>query len=164
MEYFTSLHVLILGLVVVVLAVSAVSKVAPRASSYRYGRKESVMTSAEREYFRMLEAVCGNRYVIFPQMHLSSVLDPAAFRQNWKGARAHIDRKSVDFVICDRDTLSVKCVIELDDRSHERSDRRSRDAIVEEICKDAGLPLVRIKNHGAPDRPVIEAALRAYLA
>ena len=38
--------------------------------------------------------------------------------------------------------------IELDDKSHTRSDRRARDELVEHVFQAAGLPLVRI-----PARP-----------
>lgn len=40
--------------------------------------------------------------------------------QNWQGALSHIDRKSVDIVLCDKNYIAPKLVIELDDKSHER--------------------------------------------
>jgi very-short-patch-repair endonuclease len=43
--------------------------------------------------------------------------------------------------------LSPILAIELDDMSHERSDRQERDREVERILKDANMPLLRIKNH-----------------
>jgi very-short-patch-repair endonuclease len=38
--------------------------------------------------------------------------------------------------------------IELDDKSHEREDRMERDIEVERIFREAGMPLLRIENHG----------------
>ena len=48
-----------------------------------------------------------------------------------------------DFVLC-RPDLSIVAVIELDDRSHERADRRAADARKTKALADAGLKLVRI--------------------
>ena len=42
-----------------------------------------------------------------------------------------------------------RLVIELDDRTHERSDRKLRDGEVERILNGAGLPLLRLENHGS---------------
>jgi len=61
-------------------------------------------------------------------------------RSKW---RNKIDRKVLDFVIVDAEFRPVACV-ELDDRSHERRDRRERDVFVDQALGTAGLPLVRV--------------------
>ena len=50
---------------------------------------------------------------------------------------------------CDKVYISSKLAIELDDKTHERPDRIERDSEVERILADAGMPLLRIQNHGA---------------
>jgi very-short-patch-repair endonuclease len=80
-------------------------------------------------------------------VHLSTLLDHSVKGQNWRVVLAHINRKSVDFILCDKAYISPKLAIELDDRSHERPDRQERDKEVERILKDAGLPLLRLENH-----------------
>jgi very-short-patch-repair endonuclease len=62
---------------------------------------------------------------------------------------AHINRKSVDFVLCDKAYISPKLAIELDDKSHERPDRQERDKEVERILSDAGVPLLRLESRGS---------------
>jgi Protein of unknown function (DUF2726) len=60
-------------------------------------------------------------------------------------ALRHINQKSVDFVICDKEFRTV-VAIELDDKTHERPDRIERDEIVEGLFKEAGIRLVRIRS------------------
>lgn len=112
---------------------------------YWYERKDSIMTRAESEFFKCLLAVAGTNYHIFPQVHLDAILNFKIKGQSWVGAMHHINQKSVDFVICDLANEKPLVAIELDDRSHEREDRIERDIIVEDILKNAKLPLLRFE-------------------
>ncbi len=112
---------------------------------YEYRKKMCIMTEAEMKCFGILFQAVEDKYYIFPQVHLSSFLDPLAFGRSRYGAFRHINGKSVDFVLCDKRELSPLLVIELDDRSHERQDRRSRDQEVERILKNAKIPILRLK-------------------
>jgi hypothetical protein len=120
-----------------------------RLREYKYKKKNFFMTRAEHECYDALMIAVGEKYHIFPQVHLPSIVDNKVVGQNWKGAFRHISQKSVDFVLCDKEYISPKLVIELDDRTHERQDRINRDIEVERILKDVGLPLLRLENHGS---------------
>jgi hypothetical protein len=63
---------------------------------------------------------------------------------NFRTYTNKIDRKHVDFLLCDPKTVRPILGIELDDKSHQRSDRRERDEFVENVFKAARLPLARI--------------------
>lgn len=115
---------------------------------YRYTRKQFFLTRAEHEFYDALIAAIGDKYHVFAQVHLPTILDNKVKGQDWRAALAHINRKSVDFVLCDKAYISPKLAIELDDKSHERPDRQERDKEVERILADAGLPLLRIENKG----------------
>jgi len=50
--------------------------------------------------------------------------------------------------------MQILCAVELDDRSHERSDRQQRDAFLDKAFKKAKLPLFHIpckKSYGAKE-------------
>ncbi|MBI2098498.1 MAG: DUF2726 domain-containing protein [Candidatus Wildermuthbacteria bacterium] len=117
-------------------------------SKYEYGRKEFFMSRAEHKCYDALVAAVGDKYYIFPQAHLPSIVENRVKGQSWRGARSHIDRKSVDYVLCDKEYIAPKLAIELDDRSHERPDRKERDEEVERVLQEAGLPLLRLENPG----------------
>lgn len=115
---------------------------------YNYKRRNWFLTKAEHEFYKALVQAVGNDYIIFAQVHLPTLLDEKVVGQNWKAAFRHVSQKSVDFVLCDKAYISPKLAIELDDKTHERPDRVERDIEVERILKGAGLPLLRIQNHG----------------
>jgi very-short-patch-repair endonuclease len=113
---------------------------------YTYKRKDFLMTNSENDFSKLLFKRFGNDYRIYPQIHLSSIIDHQVKGQNWKGALSHIDRKSVDFVICDKDRNRPLCAIELDDWSHESVAAKDKDALKESLLAMANLPLARIDN------------------
>ena len=53
-------------------------------------------------------------------------------------------RKHFDFLLCDKEKLSVICAIELDDRSHRSESRHERDEFLQGVCEAADVPLVRV--------------------
>jgi very-short-patch-repair endonuclease len=115
---------------------------------YNYKRRNWFLTKAEHEFYDALVKAVGNDYIIFAQVHLPTLLDHKIINQKLNPAFRHISQKSVDFVLCDKAYISPKLAIELDDKSHEKPDRMDRDIEVERIFKGAGLPLLRIQNHG----------------
>lgn len=130
---------------------------------YRYLKKDWFMTRAEHEFYNTLVQVIGNECIIFAQVHLPTLLDFKLNGNKNMAAKSHIDRKSVDFVLCDKNYIAPKLVIELDDKTHERPERIERDKEVEHILKEAGLPLLRIENYGSFDPVVLAGKIRASL-
>jgi very-short-patch-repair endonuclease len=55
-----------------------------------------------------------------------------------------IDRKHVDFLLCNPKAVRPFLGIELDDKSHQRNDRQERDQFVDQVFAAAGIPLVRV--------------------
>jgi hypothetical protein len=114
---------------------------------YDYQAKQYFMTKSENDFFRMLNNVAGDRYFIFPQVHLSAILDEKIKGQNWKAAFKHINGKSVDYVLCDRQTLKPVYAVELDDYTHTYKNRQERDQEVERMFQSASIPLVRFNDY-----------------
>ena len=125
-------------------------------SPYNYKKKDFLMSRAEHEFFNILVEAVGNQYYVFPQIHLSTILDNKVVGQNWRGAFRHIDEKSVDFVICDKAYIKPILAIELDDKTHEREDRKGRDGEVERILNESGLALLRFGNNGSFNKEEIK--------
>lgn len=118
-----------------------------KTNIYQYTSKHSIMTRSEVDFFKMLIEVAGDRYHVFPQVHLSAILDHKIKGQNWKASFKHINGKSVDFVLCDKQSLVPLYAVELDDSTHQLPDRNIRDIEVERIFQAANLPLVRFSNY-----------------
>src|SRR5476651_2690832 len=133
------------------------------APVYSYGRKDFIMTKAENDFFGILKELLQDRYQIFPQVHLTSLLDEKKVRQNWNAARSHINRKSVDFVVCDKTYTRPLLAIELDDYSHDAEERRNRDVEVERIFENANMQLLRFRDYKTMSREAIATQIEGVL-
>lgn len=121
------------------------------------------MTEAEDNFFMMLQESFGKDYFIFPQVHLSAIFDWEQGSQDWLWARRHIESKSVDYLLCDVQTLESIVAIELDDWSHKLPARRWRDDEVERIFHETGMPLVRFHDYQTLERSVMEHKIRSAI-
>ena len=74
-----------------------------------------------------------------------------------------IDCKHVDFLLCDAKTMKPIAGIELDDKSHQREDRKERDEFVEKVFQSARLPLVRFPAKFTYSTNELSAALKPHL-
>jgi very-short-patch-repair endonuclease len=158
----------LLSVIVIVVAVQLISKNAKRSAKssaiYHYGRKDFFMNRAEHEFFDILVDVVGSSYYVFPQVHLSTVLEHRIKGQDWRAAFRRINGKSVDFVICNKAYIKPLLAIELDGRSHDEEAVRQRDADVEHIFERADLRLLRFANHGSPNREEVKRRISEALA
>ena len=143
----TSLLILVAVVIIIAFVIEVLFGRRPQKAEYEYRKKDCIMTEAEHKCFNALEQAVGDRYYIFPQVHLPSILDHKIKGQKWVSAFFHISQKSVDFVLCDKEKMSPILAIELDDWSHNRPDRQERDREVEQIFKDAHMPILRLKDH-----------------
>jgi len=106
-------------------------------------------------YLRLVQAL--PQQIILAQVQLSRLLlvKKGYNSQSWLN---RINRMSVDFVVCDKDS-SVICAIELDDATHQRKDRQAADAKKDIALSSAGVPIVRWQAKSLPNIATIQAAL-----
>jgi very-short-patch-repair endonuclease len=105
-----------------------------------------LFSAAERSFLGVLERVFGDEYRVLAKVNLADIIRPRKGLSNsaWRTAMNRIDRKHVDFVLCDRQTLAVVAIIELDDSSHKRSRAKRGDETKNKALAAAGIPMVRI--------------------
>lgn len=108
-----------------------------------YHLRDDFLSNAEKSFFQVLKITIGDRLVICPQVSLATLFYVPR-SESFQTYQDKIDRKRVDFLLCDPKTLKPAFAIELGDSSHERPDRQERDAFVEEVFETAKFPLVRI--------------------
>lgn len=144
------LLILVVGIVIVISVVGTVidKKYQSKSPVYTYARKDAIMTTVEAAFYSRLLSVAGDKYYIFPQIHLSALLRNQTKGRYWKAAFQRINRTSVDYVLCDKETMRPVYAVELDDSTHDAPKRRARDTGVEKMFIDVGMPLVRFRNVG----------------
>lgn len=108
-----------------------------------YRLRDDFLSPAELSFYKVLQKALGDQATISPKVNLADIFFVARPNEN-QGYRNKIDRKHVDFLICDPTSMKPLCGIELDDSSHARQDRQTRDEFVDRVFDVAGLPLVRI--------------------
>ncbi|WP_347074862.1 DUF2726 domain-containing protein, partial [Escherichia coli] len=87
------------------------------------------------------------RWYLCPQVRVADIVQlngnirPRS-RQWWQLFRM-VSQWHVDVVIVERRSFSIVAAVELDDASHLRPERRRRDILLEEVLRQAGIPLLR---------------------
>lgn len=108
-----------------------------------YRQKDNFLSPAEISFFQVLRRVAGDPNHVCAKVRISDLLYVVDRRNNTRHAN-RIDRKHVDFVICDSRTMQPQLVVELDDSSHKRKDRADRDELVDAAFAAAGLPILHV--------------------
>jgi very-short-patch-repair endonuclease len=129
-----------------------------------YRRKDYLFSRAERSFYGVLNQAIGTDYLIFAKVRLADLLFLPRSTESRQRHQNRVNAKHVDFVLCDRDQVQPLLVIELDDSSHQRSDRQKRDKFVNRALAAASLPIMHVTVQQAynPEgiRKVIDSMLR----
>ena len=84
-------------------------------------------------------------------------------KSHWQIAFNQVSSKHFDFVLCNKLTLEVIAVIELDDKSHQKAKTQHRDSLIAAACATAGLPLVRFAAQSSYQVTEIQQKIQAEL-
>lgn len=108
--------------------------------------KKDFMTPKERDFF--FKNLVGSKIItsdfnVHPQVAMSAFIDTPL-----KEDRDCFDKKVVDFLVCDKKSRKIYCVIELDGTSHETSE--VYDIERDKMLEYAGIPTLRYKNNDIP--------------
>ena len=121
-----------------------------------YTKKDFLMTKAENNFFKVLQQVVQDKYYIVPQVQLSNLVNVFGYGRWAYQYKNKINLKSVDFVLYDKEHFTPQVVIELDDSSHEREDRKERDNFVDSVMQKIGIKIVHIKTAYQYDLNMVE--------
>lgn len=127
-----------------------------------YRLRDDFLSAAELSYYRVLSTAVAGRGVVLAKVGLADLFFVPR-GEGSTGAWNRIARKHVDFVVCAPDTVRPLLGVELDDRSHERANRKERDGFVDEVFRAAGLPLLRVPVRSGYSVTELAAALAPYL-
>ena len=129
-----------------VLAIASKRSETPKRISL-FRQRDALFTAAERSFLGVLDQASSGRYRVFGKVRIADVIAPVKGldKRTWSRVFNRITAKHFDFVLCDPQTLKVKAVIELNDKSHTSSRRIERDELVGRACADAGLALRMVK-------------------
>lgn len=138
--------------IVVVVVVAAViflcvlvalkSKLPAKEAELSFDSTGPLFTQAERSFLGVLEQILGNRYRVFGKVRLGDLVKAKGLSKSQRTTASNkVRQKHVDFVICSATDLAVIGAVELDDQSHGREDRSTRDAFVDQALATAKIPI-----------------------
>ncbi len=105
---------------------------------YLYNVKKTLISVNEQEFYNAIRSSVPNGYFVFPQVNL------AAFIDRTDDSRYHNELfRNVDFLITDAE-YTPKFIIEINDRTHLTNERKERDKKIQNICEEAGIPIISL--------------------
>jgi predicted RNA-binding Zn-ribbon protein involved in translation (DUF1610 family) len=136
----------------------------PEVVRYPYFIRDDFLSAAELSFYLVLKLTVGEKALICPKVALGDLFwvkssEPSEYRS----LTNKIDRKHVDFLLCDPKTVRPLAGIELDDKSHHREARQQRDEFVGNVFAAAKLPLIRVPVKHAYAVSELVALLRPYM-
>jgi NAD(P)H-dependent flavin oxidoreductase YrpB (nitropropane dioxygenase family) len=137
-----------------------------QTSQYPYQKIDGLFSPAERLFLSFLRRAVTENIQVFGKVRVADVIAPkkGLSSKDWQKAFNKISAKHFDFVLCEKNDLSIICAIELDDKSHQTKRRQERDAFLETACQSAGVPLVRFKAKATYNLEEIKTALPKFIA
>lgn len=138
---------LIIGIIIFLSIFLLVANKQASTGSYPYQLQGPLFTPAERSFLGVLNSILKDDVHILGKVRVADILKPTKglSRSDWQRAFNKISAKHFDFVLCNKDDFSIICVIELNDKSHNATQRKNRDEFLEKACEAASLPLVQVK-------------------
>lgn len=135
------------------------------SKAHAYIKVDALFTPAERSFLGVLDQALGDEYRIFGKVRVGDLITTrqGITPEHRRSARNKIDRKHFDFVVCHRHDLSVLCVIELNDKSHHRTQRRNRDTFLSWLCNETALPLIQVRAQHAYSVADVRARILALV-
>ena len=156
----------LLGFLVLFLKERATGKTSPvlqalKAAGIRTGEAEqrlcrqrvwmgndTLMTPREQHFFRaLLKHTDRKHWLLCPQVRVADIASLAPHirprSRTWWQLFRMVSQWHCDVVVVDIRTFAIVAAIELDDASHLKKHRVRRDILLEEVLRQAGIPLLR---------------------
>lgn len=153
------------GCLTAILKLFGIRLAAGSGSSERlpYRQRDDFLSPAEFSFYRVLMLALDGSQLVYPKVNLADIFFVARPNQN-QSYRNKIDRKHVDFLLCDPATMKPIMGVELDDASHVRRDRQDQDEFVDQVFEVAGLPLLRVRAAASYSPQIIADLVRQTIS
>ncbi len=110
-----------------------------------------LLSVGEKKFYdALLAALDSTRYIIFAKVRIADIIETNLDRADpmyWKKL-APINQKHIDFLLVSRSDTTPLLAIELDGGSHSDKERLKRDAFVDSVFHNAGIPILHIPVKG----------------
>lgn len=126
-------------------------------NNYPYHQKY-LLSSNEYKFYKNLKPITDKYNLqILPKVRIWDIIDVNKGLNNSErtSAENRIKPRHFDFVLTDND-LYIKCIIELDDNSHNNEKSKSTDEFKNKLCEMVNLPIIRCYNINGVENQICE--------
>lgn len=122
------------------------TKIKPKTNYREAYQTRPLLTKREhQEYLKLKQYADARGWLICPKVRLWDLIEPKKSSRGRKTLENKIRSKHVDFVLIDPE-LNVIGVLELDDSTHDREDRKNRDSFVRDALEGAGITMIQTRS------------------
>lgn len=105
-----------------------------------------LLTNRELQEYKKLKQYADVRgWLICPKVRLRDLIEPKRGAAKEQTLINKIQSKHVDFVLVDQ-SMNLIGVLELDDSTHDRADRKERDSFVRDALEGAGITMIQTRS------------------
>lgn len=109
-------------------------------------KKKYLLTKNEWVFYKKIKPICDkNNLHIISKVRLADLVEVKKELDNKERQRYFnkIKNKHIDFVLCNPENLAIVALVELDDKTHEKAERRERDEFINKLCDTVGYTIIR---------------------
>ena len=119
----------------------------PSKINYRgaYQAKQLLTKRELQEYLKLKQYADARDWLICPKVRLFDLIEPEKGKGDRQTLINKIQSKHVDFVLVDQE-MKLIGVMELDDSTHDRADRKQRDSFVRDALEGAGITMIQTRS------------------
>ena len=156
------IFIFIVAVIIVILAAIGM-KIgnAPKQTIAAY-RKKYLLTKNEYSFYQKIKPIIQEKNLrVLCKIRLADLVEPEPNKnqKEWYAAFNRIKSKHIDFAIA-TENMKIIVLVELQDNTHQKSDRKERDEFVNTAVTSAGYTLLSIYNN-ADGLKQLEESLKA---
>lgn len=127
-----------------------------------YLKNGSLLTNSEKKFYSALKESLQDNFHLFSKVRIADIVHipewykPYSWTIYWWN---RIQAKHVDFLVCQKDSFEPLLVIEVDDPSHLRPERKKRDRLVDFVFRKAKLPILHLTDKSLEDKVALQQNL-----
>lgn len=120
--------------------------------------QQPLLSETEAAFYNLLRMAVQDRFLVFAQVPVWCLVDiHAQDRQARAAFLNQVAFKRVDFALVHPGTRSVVKVVELREASPSSPQRQARDRLLDAVCGQAGIEVIRLDGQAAYTMPVLAA-------
>jgi hypothetical protein len=147
--------------IVLFIVVFVIAELLRKESTSEFKKIQTLLTPAELTFYKFLLNNLPPGISVMCKVRLADILKPVSSGKTYMTDFNKIKSKHIDFVLVNSETLEIKTLIELNDKSHFKSERITRDSFLEKTFKDVNLNYftvrVKYKYNKEDIQPIIES-------